>query len=90
MTPIITTLSIMAFNDTQHIGLICDTQHKQTTFSINDNQNKNTLFECHHAVCHYAECRGAVCHTSCVTERGSEVQTLSLKDINNTSSDQFH
>jgi hypothetical protein len=43
-------------NDTQHIGLICDTQYNSIECHLAERQ----LF-CY-SECHYAECRHAECH----------------------------
>jgi hypothetical protein len=67
-----TQLNDIQHKDTQHKGLICDTQHKwqvpEMTLSI------TTLYQCeefHYAVthfiycsaeCHYAECHDTECH----------------------------
>jgi len=42
-------------NDTQHSGLICDTQHNGTSLK----SKKCHFAKCRYAECCYAECRGA-------------------------------
>ncbi len=45
-------------NNTQHKGLVCNTQHKNTPYRV---QSECRYADCRYAECRYAECRYAEC-----------------------------
>jgi hypothetical protein len=63
------TLSLRADSDTQHKGLVCDTQHSNALLCYYASRSMSCFIyyhaeyryaECHFAECRYAECRGAI------------------------------